>query len=335
MFRPNALALFVATLSSLFVSSDQAADPDIYQIDRAHASLGFSVRLAGFNKVRGAFDRYEGHITYDQEHPENSSVTVVIDVSSIRTGNEERDTHLRSADFFDTARYPTIIFRSIRVERSSSSLVVTGQLTIRDVTREVQLPAELVSPIATDPFGNQRVAFAANLRLNRRDFGVNGPRFWSMAISEDVDIELEIPGRIWTYSRLSWSGRGRMSIGQWLLAERDSGRFESALDSARSLWGRPNRDSLYLFAVFEIEKASGRLIQAGQSADALEILKLGCETIGKAPSPEGSWLFALRARAELSLGQQRQAWESLRTAIAYDSTNTLAAEIARKRAGGH
>lgn len=303
----------------------------IYQIDQAHGGVGFSVRLAAFNRVRGSFQSWEGHLTYDPARPEQSSVTVVIDATTVNTANRERDTHLKGTDFFDTERFPKIRFRSTAAQRAPNGLIVTGDLTIRDVTRSVRLPVELVSAEAVDPFGNRRVAFTASLRINRRDFGVVGPAFWNNAISDSVDIELEVPGRIWNHERLGWRGTpARPSIGRLLLAWRDSVGMAAAVRRARELWARPDRDSAAVFGAFQFQIAAGRLEQQGQPRDALAVLTFATEVF-TAPGVEASWVNALRAQLEAKLGDHAASRGSVTRALQLDSTNTLAAELARTR----
>lgn len=318
-------------LFSLCLAASGLPAQDIYQIDQAHASVGFTLRLAGFNRVRGSFQQFAGHISYDPERPERSSVTVTIAVASVSTGSGERDTHLKTAEFFDAERWPMIRFRSTGVQRAANGLTVTGDLTIRDVTRSVRLPVELVSADTIDPFGNRRVAFTTTLRINRRDFGVIGPAFWNRAISDSVDIELEIPGRIWAYERLGFRGTpARPSIGRLLLARRDSSGLRAAIAEARALLDRPDRDSVATIGAFQFQIAAGRLEQAGQPRDALAVLTLATETIGATPGETASWLYALRALLESKLGDRRAAERSIAQALAMDSSNTLAAELQRR-----
>lgn len=317
-------------LLAALVAVQQQQPSGVYQIDQAHAAVGFTVRLAGFNRVRGSFQAFDGHISYDPARPERSSVTVVIETRSINTGSSDRDTHLRGGDFFDAERFPSIRFRSTAAARTATGLVVDGELTIRDVTRPVRLPVELVSAEAVDPFGNRRVAFSASLRINRRDFGVVGPAFWNNAISDSVDIELEIPGRIWGYERLGFRGTpARPSIGRVILARRDSSGIQAALREARALYERPDHDSIANFSAFQFEIAAGRLEQQGQARDALAILTFATETVWNTPSAGSSRLYALRARLERHLGDQAAAARSVARAIEMDSTNTLALEMHR------
>src|SRR5688572_23097254 len=164
-------------------------------MDTVHSAIGFSVRHLVFAKVRGRFKTWTGSLELNDENLANSSVQVSIDADSIDTGTPDRDAHLRSPDFFDVANHPKLSFRSNRVEALGGDRYrVYGDLTIRDVTREVVLESEF-SGRAKDPWGNDRVAFTAKTSVDRRDFGLK----WNQAletggvvVGERVDIELEI-----------------------------------------------------------------------------------------------------------------------------------------------
>jgi len=166
-----------------------------WNIDTTHSGINFSVRHMVFAKVRGRFDRFSGTIEGDLEDLTNGRVSVEIDAGSIDTGVADRDAHLRSGDFFDTEQYPTLRFVSQRVERASKdSYRVHGELTIRDITREVTLDVDYGGR-GTDPWGNERVGFSASTSLNRRDFGLK----WNQAletggllVGDRIDIELEV-----------------------------------------------------------------------------------------------------------------------------------------------
>jgi polyisoprenoid-binding protein YceI len=177
----------------------------LYAIDSAHSLLEFSVRLVGFNRVRGSFEKYHGHVLLASDDITRSKVSVVIESDSIRTGVEERDRDLKSANFFDAAKYPSLTFASTRIEKTPSGFVAIGPLAIHGVSREIRIPFVLSSPPGTDPFGNTRFAITAEVTFNRSDFGVNGPEFWGKAISDAVQIDLEIAGRRWNYETLGWS----------------------------------------------------------------------------------------------------------------------------------
>jgi polyisoprenoid-binding protein YceI len=166
-----------------------------WNIDAAHSGINFSIRHLVVSKVRGRFAKYSGTLELDTQDLTRSKLEATIEAASIDTGVGQRDDHLRSADFFDAATYPELRFTGKRIEKLSSERYrVYGDLTIRDVTREVELDVEYGGQ-AKDPWGNERVAFAAKTSINRKDFGLN----WNQAleaggvlVGERVDIELEL-----------------------------------------------------------------------------------------------------------------------------------------------
>ena len=129
-----------------------------FTIDKAHSEAVFQVRHL-ITKVRGRFSEFEGRIDFDEERPDNSAVTVTINTASIDTNEPDRDTHLRSADFFDVATYPAITFKSERVRKTgANTFEVVGPLTIRNVSREITLPVTFLG-VARDPWGKSRAGF--------------------------------------------------------------------------------------------------------------------------------------------------------------------------------
>ncbi|HTJ21225.1 MAG TPA: YceI family protein [Gemmatimonadaceae bacterium] len=149
-----------------------------WNIDSSHAEIGFAVRHLMIATVRGRFGAVSGTVTVDETHPEKSTVDVTVDVASIDTRQEMRDNHLRSPDFFDVANHPTMHFVSKRIEgevRGEFRLI--GDLTIRGVTREVALTANLEGR-TRDPWGNERAGFSVSGKINRHDFGLT----WNQAL---------------------------------------------------------------------------------------------------------------------------------------------------------
>jgi polyisoprenoid-binding protein YceI len=166
-------------------------------IDRSHSEVAFQVRHL-LSRVRGRFADFEGTIEFDEIHPQNSRVDVVIQAASIDTAEGDRDTHLRSADFFEVDRYPTLTFRSTSiVPRGDISYDVAGDLTIHGVTKSVTLPASFLGK-AHDPWGSEKVAFEAELMLNRKDYGLH----WNAAletggflVGDEVKVMLSIQAK--------------------------------------------------------------------------------------------------------------------------------------------
>jgi polyisoprenoid-binding protein YceI len=166
-----------------------------WNIDATHSGINFSIRHMVVSKVRGRFARYGGTVELDDADLTRSFVQATIDASSIDTGTLQRDDHLRSADFFDVAKYPEIRFQSTRIEKVAGNRYrVIGDLTIRDVTREVSLDVEYGGR-ATDPWGNERMGFLATTSLDRKDFGLQWNQVLEaggVLVGDRVDVELEV-----------------------------------------------------------------------------------------------------------------------------------------------
>ena len=142
-----------------------------YQIDSSHSNVEFSIRHLVIAKVRGRFTQVAGTLELDATDITRSKVTAEIQAASINTAEDKRDAHLRSADFFDVENHPVLTFASTNIERDGDDLRLTGDLTIRGVTKPVTLAVEQLGT-AKDPWGNQRVAFAARGSLDRKEFGL-------------------------------------------------------------------------------------------------------------------------------------------------------------------
>jgi polyisoprenoid-binding protein YceI len=166
-----------------------------WNIDAAHSGINFSIRHMVVSKVRGRFTKFTGTLRLDDGDLTRSSVEATIDASSVDTGTAQRDAHLRSPDFFDVERFPELRFRSARIEKLENDRYrVVGELTIRDVTREVTLDAEYAGR-GKDPWGNERVAFAAKAALDRKDFGLGWNQVLEaggVLVGDRVEIELDV-----------------------------------------------------------------------------------------------------------------------------------------------
>ena len=168
--------------------------PTTYSIDKAHSEATFQVRHL-ITKVRGRFSDFGGTIELDEQYPERSSVNVTTQAASIDTNERDRDTHLRSADFFDAEKFPTLTFLSTVITRTGDQrFAVTGDLTIHGVTKPVTFDVMYLGK-AKDPWGNERVAFEAEATINRKDYGLN----WNAAletggflVGDEVKISLSV-----------------------------------------------------------------------------------------------------------------------------------------------
>jgi polyisoprenoid-binding protein YceI len=167
-----------------------------WNIDPEHSNVGFKIKHLMVSNVNGNFNKYTGVIEIDDKDITKSTVQVTIDTNSINTNVQKRDEHLRSADFFDVAKYPTMTFVSKKVAKAGKDkLKVTGDLTLHGVTKEVVLDVEGPSVESKDPWGNIRKGATATTKINRKDFGL----VWNAAletggvvVGDDVNIILEI-----------------------------------------------------------------------------------------------------------------------------------------------
>jgi polyisoprenoid-binding protein YceI len=166
-----------------------------YTIDGSHSKAQFSVRHMMVSNVRGEFSKIKGTVSYDEKNPAATRIEATIDVASINTGEPKRDEHLKSPDFFDVAKYPTITFISKSARKTANGLAVTGDLTIHGVTKEVVLQVEGPSPEVRDPWGNLRRGATATTKINRKDFGLT----WNAAletggvvVGDEVSITIDV-----------------------------------------------------------------------------------------------------------------------------------------------
>lgn len=173
MKRPLFLAAALA-----FVTIVQGVRAETYEVDGVHSSATFSIRHI-FSQVKGRFTQVSGSITYDPKEPEKSSVTAKIAAASINTDSERRDTHLKSADFFEVENYPDITFQSKGVKKEGEKLLITGALNMHGVEKEVTLDVEVLG-IGPGPRGRTVSGFEATTTINRKDFGIN----WNRALDQ-------------------------------------------------------------------------------------------------------------------------------------------------------
>lgn len=184
-------SLIAAALSLALVS--QAAT---WTFDTAHSVITFSVKHMMISTVTGNFDVFDGKVVFDENRPDTFSAEATADAASVDTRNEKRDAHLRSADFFDAEKYPKLSFKSKHVIKNADGhYTMTGDLTIRDVTKEVTFDVLGLKETVKDPWGGTRTASVATATINREDFGLlwnNGLEGGGVLVSKDVLITLDI-----------------------------------------------------------------------------------------------------------------------------------------------
>ena len=189
----SVMKLLVAVIIGLSALSAEASE---WSIDPVHSSIGFSVKHMMVSTVRGSFGKYESKISFDPTKPASFSAELSIDANSVNTGVEKRDDHLRSPDFFDVANFPKITFKSRKLESLGLNRYrVTGDLTIKDVTKEIVLEGEGFGSMIKTPWGKTVTAVSAKASINREDFHVMfnaALEGGGVVVSKDVVLEIEL-----------------------------------------------------------------------------------------------------------------------------------------------
>ena len=183
-------------MNTTVTAASQSVKPTEWKLDPAHSAAHFSVRHLMISNVRGEFTKIGGSVLLNPADPTKSSVEVTIDAGSLSTREPQRDEHLRSADFFNVAKYPTLTFRSKRIEKLGEEYFkVTGDLTIHGVTKEITFDIEGPTPSVKDPWGNVRAGITGATKINRKDFGL----VWNaltesggVMVGDEVKINIEV-----------------------------------------------------------------------------------------------------------------------------------------------
>jgi polyisoprenoid-binding protein YceI len=189
-------------LSSIFalpavalVMFAQTALASGWDLDASHSEVGFSVRHMMVSNTKGRFTKITGGLALDDADVTKSTVSVDIDIASIDTGDVKRDEHLKSEDFFDVKKFPSMKFKSTKVEKAGDKLKITGDLTIKNVTKPVVLDVELMPNEVKDPWGGVRKGSSARTKINRKDFGLTWNKALEaggLAVGEEVTISLDL-----------------------------------------------------------------------------------------------------------------------------------------------
>jgi len=190
------LSKVIALSTTIWLTqSAVGAANDEWKIDPLHTKAGFTVRHMMVSNVHGEFAKVTGTAHYDGQSLSDSGVSAVIDTASIDTSEPQRDQHLKSPDFFDAAKYPTITFKSTKVETDADGFKIAGDLTMHGVTKPVTLTAEALPPPIKDPHGFLRTGTEAKTKINRKDFGLAFDKVMDNGgalVGDDVDITIEV-----------------------------------------------------------------------------------------------------------------------------------------------
>lgn len=187
------IVVVVTLVLSVFMTRI-ASSADKYDIDPAHSTIGFAVKHLMVSVVRGGFNEFNGSIDFDSKDPSAFKADLTIQTQSINTNVSKRDTHLKSPDFFNADKFPTITFASKKLTPQSSGYAITGDLTMHGVTKEITIPVSISGPIKS-PFGTQVIGLSGEITINRQDYGVS----WSknldsggLVVDDNVKVIVEI-----------------------------------------------------------------------------------------------------------------------------------------------
>jgi polyisoprenoid-binding protein YceI len=183
-------------IAALVAGSVMGVKAASFELDASHSTVGFGVKHMVVSTTKGEFTEYTGGFEYDAADPASLKANATIKVASVNTRNAKRDDHLRNSDFFDVANHPEITFVSKSAEAVGDQVVLTGDLTIKGVTKEIKLPLTVNGPV-TDPWGNVRVGLEGKTKINRHDFGIT----WSKAmdggglvVGDEVTLDIVVEG---------------------------------------------------------------------------------------------------------------------------------------------
>src|SRR5262245_22761352 len=280
MMKNTRTRLAAALLGIALIASPAPADwgrielvgAEIFGVDQAHSSIGFTIGFLGVTKVRGAFRSYAAAILFDEKEPTRSSATVVIDAGSIDTGLEGRDKDLKGPAFFDVEKYPKIVFTSRSIARTGPDrYVVKGTLEIHGVAREIEIPMRQTVPrMADSAWGNMRVGGEGAVKIKRTDFGILGGDFWGKkALSDEVEIEIAILGNRFNFDRFGFDSRGKPSIGAPLAEALEAGGAAAAVARYREL--KEKSPDGYNFGADQVSIVANRALQHRRLPEALAL----------------------------------------------------------------
>jgi len=305
----------------LFVGTGFAAEK--VSVDADHSKVGFSVTLIGVTEVEGRFSAFSGTIMYDEADLTKSSVTAIIKSPSIETGSSFRDKDLKGAAFFDTEKYPIIRFQSTAIRKQGNDYLMVGTLTIKGVSKEISAPLFWRQHKMNDPWKNSRIAFDSRLKLNRRDFGVTGPKFWNEGIADTIDIDLRITAEIPNFDLWGFpAAEGKKSIGALVYETTQKQGLDAALKQYKE--AKQNQADAFQFSPNQLNVVGYKLLQHGQIKEALEFFKLNVESY-----PDKASVYDSLGDAYLANGDKEQAAKNFKKSLELDGADTSAIESLR------
>jgi polyisoprenoid-binding protein YceI len=314
------LMVLVALQSLCLLGSGFGAEK--FVVDTSHSKVKFTAPLIGVIDVEGRFTDFDAVITYDEADLTKSSVTAIIKAVSINTADSNRDSDLQGPEFFDAKKYPTLRFQSKRIEKRGENYVMLGSLTIRDVTREVEIPLIWRQKKTLDIWENHRIAFDGQLAINRKDYGVVGPAFWNNAISNEITIELKITAEVPNYAEWSYPApEGKQAVGSVIGDIVQKEGTDAALRRYRDLEKDPAH---YEFGARQLTILGRKLVEKGKLPEAVGILKFNTERY-----PDNAKAYEVLGDAELAVHDRAGAIGAYKRSLLLQPDNAGAIESLR------
>lgn len=319
--------LFVYSVSSAQPSKSLTVQGAIYELDQQHSLMDFTARHAGFGRVRGTFNEYSASMYYEDGNLEASSVTAVIKVQSLDTGNPGRDDHLKNV-FFNVDTFPHIIFKSNRIVKEKMDYVMYGNLTIKDVTKEVRLPLDILTLDGHDQWENKRISIESSLKINRMDYNlIYDNEFWDGIVGEEIKIDISFGASHYNARNNVFPWR-KKSIGTFIKNGVKSEGLEITLTKVRELMANQSED--YQFGINHFYRAGLALAQGGQIEEGVKVLQLAIEKQEK--EEDASDLADLNAAiAEIYMlnNQSKKAKSFITAALKINELHPTASELNR------
>jgi len=321
--RGLAAVLLLSWVSVPSFAAPAAPPTELFEVGQAHSNVSFAVGFMGLTRVKGQFDAIGGAIRYDEAHPERSSGTIAIDVTTLHTGNELRDRHLKSDDFFDTGKFPSALFQSDAIRRVGGDFEVTGKFTLHGVTRPLSFTLTPVHESVVERDGVRYLNYEGTARIPWRAFGLAGtgnhnPWFKpaTMAIDDTAVVAIELQAdrrdlKTISYPRLESA-----------LARLTAPNLTEGVRRYRALRAQ-SPDSVKAIDN-SLADAGLALIDRGRADDGVTLLALNAEVHG-----DDAWAHAQLANAYARVGQGAKAKVEVERALALDADEPLARELAR------
>jgi polyisoprenoid-binding protein YceI len=328
MFRNRCFVFVVLLFVTIPFQVAKASDfsmSQIYPIDREHSYIGFSIRYMGFAKVRGRFTDFSGTFLFDEKDITQSSGTVLIKVESLDTDYDFRDKDLRSANWFDAEKYPFIKFQTKRVLRNGSNVEALGDLTIKGVTKEIQIKMDSCSGRQKDVRGDTQVILTGGAIINRKVFGVEGEKWSKMkegitAVAFDVDIELSILGiQINAPNFTNWVDDPNTPHGK-IYKMISEGNVENGIQEFRKMKAANEKE----LAIDTLDTVAHMLLKENKVNEASQVFKENAESY-----PDDSNIYDSLAEAYAVQGDRANAIKYYKKSLEKDPNNANAMEVLR------